>query len=103
MIAYNSAWIDFVNSGDEGCLNYLKADGTAYRKAIEFDKIGEQTQSFESFELGEARVSGDTVYLFVHEEIKIEEGGNESLSSDNLIYRLEKVGKDYKIVNYEAY
>lgn len=103
MIAYNSAWIDFVNSGgdDQRCLGYLKDDGNAYKAAIGFDRLGEVTHTFEALELGEVRSNGDHFYIFVKEDLKESDGTNESLHSAETVYRLEKSGAEYKIVDYK--
>ena len=100
MIGYNASWVKFVNDGDSACLDYLKADGAAYRSAVSYELIGEITESFEALELGEIRTDGTYFYIFDKEDVKITKGEEVSSVSSEMLYRLELVGSKYKIVDY---
>ena len=102
MIAYNSGWIDYVNDGKQDVLDCLKADGSAYRSALNFDKLGEIKESFSKLALGEVVSDGDTVYVFDEETISVSADGKTSSQTLSWIYELVKVGDEYKIVDYKA-
>lgn len=104
LISYNSKWVDYVNTGeDKSCLDLLKADGAAYRSALNFSKIGKIKEEFESLMLGEIRHSGSEYYVFVREHIAVTEEGKTSLSAYSWLYRLEDVAGDMKILDYTAF
>ncbi len=103
MIGYNSSWVDYANNGDETVLGYLKADRAAYRSAVSYARKGQVEESFEELQLGEIRDYGDGVYIFVKELISLKDGQNVSSANFNWIYDLEKVGDEYKIVNYKSF
>jgi hypothetical protein len=103
MIGYNSSWVDYVNKADETVLSYLKADRAAYRSAASYTRKGEVEETFEELQLGEIRDYGNGVYIFVKELISLKDGQNVSTANFNWIYDLEKVGDEYKIVNYKSF
>ena len=103
MIQYNSSWIDYVNSDDDSCLSYMKADGAAYRGAANFDRGSIDKEVFNSFELGEIRSYEGGVYIFTRENLSVTKGGQSSSASYNWIYNLEKVGDEYKVVDYSSF
>ena len=100
LIAYNSSWIDYVHSNGRECLDYLKADGSAYRSAVNFDKVGLIEEKFEKLSIGEIRVNGDFYYVFAGEKISVTSEGVTTKSDENLIYQLVKVGDTLKIKDY---
>ncbi|NCB42599.1 MAG: hypothetical protein EOM59_08260 [Clostridia bacterium] len=104
LISFNSKWVDYVNEGeDKSCLDLLKADGEAYRSALNFSKIGKIKEEFESLMLGEIRYIGFEYYVFVREHIAVTEEGKTSLSAYSWLYRLEDVAGELKIVDYTAF
>jgi hypothetical protein len=100
LIAYNSSWIDFINGESQDCLNYLKADGTAYRSAVTFDKIGQITEKFNKLEIGEIRKTDDTYYVFAGETIEVTQEDATAQSSGYIVYEMVPVGSDLKIKDY---
>lgn len=105
LVAYNSSWIDYVQGKDTKCLDYLKADGPAYRGAVSYDKIGRVQEDFKLLEVGEMRKNGDTYYVFSREAISVtetlEDGTAKSGDSvSTSVYEMLKVGEDLKIVSY---
>ncbi|NMA93153.1 MAG: hypothetical protein GX975_00670 [Clostridiales bacterium] len=100
LIAYNSSWIDYVHSNGRECLDYLKADGSAYRSAVNFDKVGLIEEKFEKLSIGEIRVNGDFYYVFAAEKISVTSEGVTTKSDESLIYQLVKVGDTLKIKDY---
>ncbi len=100
LIAYNSSWIDYVHSNGKECLDYLKADGSAYRSAVNFDKVGLIEEKFDQFSIGEIRVNGDFYYVFAREQISVTSEGSTVKSDESLIYQLVKVGDTLKIKDY---
>lgn len=103
LIGYNSAWIDYVNDGKEDCLDYLKADGGAYRSASSFDKVGRIHENFEELVLGEVLVNGEYAYVFDRERIFVKSDEGSSTQNYSWIYKMVLVGDEYKIVDYVSY
>lgn len=104
LISFNSKWVDYVNKGeDKSCLDLLKADGEAYRSALNFSKVGEIEEVFEALTLGEIRYTENEYYVFVREQISVTEAGDTSLSSYSWLYRLEDIAGEKKIVDYTAF
>jgi hypothetical protein len=103
MILYNSSWIDYVNKGDETTLSYMKADGAAYRGAVNFDRESVGTETFGEMVLGEVRKAGDELYVFVRENITVSKDNKNRNASYDWVYILEKVGEEYKVVDCKAF
>ncbi|MDD4286691.1 MAG: hypothetical protein PHI61_06870 [Eubacteriales bacterium] len=104
LISFNSKWIDYVNEGeDRSCLDLLKADGAAYRSAVNFPKVGEIRETFDSLALGEIRYNKEQYFTFVREQITVEEEGEAVKRAYSWIYRLEDVAGDIKIVDYTSF
>lgn len=100
LIGYNSAWIDFINGTSQDCLNYLKADGTAYRSAVTFDKIGQITEVFKKLEIGEIRKTEESYFVFAGETIEVTQDEATAQSSGYMVYELVPVGEELKIKDY---
>ena len=100
LIGYNSDWIDFINGESQDCLNYLKADGTAYRSAVTFDKIGQITEKFLKLEIGEIRRTADAYFVFAGESIEVTQDETTAQSSGYMVYELVPVGDELKIKDY---
>ena len=103
MIQYNSSWIDYVNNGNDSCLSYMTADGAAYRGAANFDRSSIDKETFNSFELGEIRSREGGVYIFTQENLSVSKDGQTSSAVYNWIYNLEKIGDEYKVVDYSSF
>ena len=100
LIAYNSSWIDFINGTNQDWLDFLKADGTAYRSAVTFDKIGQITENFKRLEIGEIRKTEDAYFAFAGETIEVTENEATAQSSGFMVYELVPVGDALKIKDY---
>ena len=103
MIAYNCAWNDYVNYGDEKVFEYLKADGDAYNRAVTYETGTEKQQEFTQLSLGQIRTFDGGVYVFTEEFITITSGDKKHDFDDRMVYRLENIGGSYKIVSYSEY
>ena len=100
LIGYNSSWIDFINGASQDCLNYLKADGSAYRSAVTFDKIGQITEKFLKLEIGEIRKTADSYFVFAGESIEVTQDETTQQSSGYMVYEMVPVGEELKIKDY---
>ena len=100
LIGYNSSWIDFINGESQDCLNYLKADGSAYRSAVTFDKIGQITEKFLKLEIGEIRKTADSYFVFAGESIEVTQDETTQQSSGYMVYEMVPVGEELKIKDY---
>lgn len=100
LIAFDSKWIDYVNSGDKSVLELLKKDGKAYQNAAGFTKTGKIKETFKLLEIGEIRQGTKGFYVWTHEELQLTEKGKTTLKKYNWIYYLEPVEEKLQIVNY---
>lgn len=100
VIAFDSQWIDYVNNGDKSVLSITKKDSEAYRKSVNYSKIGKIKETFKLLEIGEIRQGTNGFYLWAHEEIMIKENGKTTDMKYNWIYYLEPADGQMKIVNY---
>ncbi len=100
LIAYNSSWIDYVNGVDQACLDYLKADGSAYRSAVNFDRVGQIKERFVQLEIGEIRQYGDSFFVFDRETIEVSQEDKSANSISSMVYELVPVGGELKIKDY---
>ena len=100
LIAFNSQWVDYVNSGDKSALNVTKEGSRAYENAVGFSKVGKVTEEFLSLEIGEVRKGQQGFYLWANEEIQLTENGSTATASYQWVYYMEPVGNEMKIVDY---
>lgn len=103
LISFNSHWIDYVNGDDSNnskVLDVVKANSKAYDNAVSFSKVGKIKETFKGLEIGEIRQGEKGFYLWVREEIQIEEGGRVTDKTYRWIYYLEPENGQMKIVNY---
>jgi hypothetical protein len=100
VIAFDSQWIDYVNTGNKGVLDLLKKDSKAYQNTLAYKKAGKIKETFKLLEIGEIRQGSKGYYVWVHEEIQIAENGTTTNKKYNWIYCLEPVDGKMKIVNY---
>ena len=103
LISFNSHWIDYVNGDDSNnskVLDFVKANSKAYDNAVSFSKVGKIKETFKGLEIGEIRQGEKGFYLWVREEIQIEEGGRVTDKTYRWIYYLEPENGQMKIVNY---
>ncbi len=100
IIAFDSQWIDYVNNGEKNVLALMKKDSEAYRKSVNYSKVGKIKETFKLLEIGEIRQGANGFYIWVHEEIGATENGKTSDMKYNWIYYLEPVDGQMKIVNY---
>lgn len=100
LISFNSKWIDYINGENRQVFEVLKKDSKAHQNAVNFSKIGKIKETFNLMELGEIRQGTSGYYVWVHEEIQIDETGQTKNEAYNWIYYLEPIDGQMKIVNY---
>jgi len=103
IIAFDSQWIDYVNSGNKSVLDLLKKDSAAYKKVTNFSGVGKIKETFKLLEIGEIRQGAAGFYVWTHEEIQVTEGGKTRDKKYNWIYYLEPAEGKMKIVDYYRY
>ena len=100
LIAFDSQWIDYVNTKDRSVFELLKADSGAYKNCSAYKKAGKVTKTFNSLEIGEIRAASSGYYVWAHEEIKTVDNGKISNDEFNWVYYMETVDQQMKIVDY---
>ncbi len=103
VIAFDSAWNDYVNGVDQDVLDLVKADSPAGQYVRNFSKVGKVHQDFELLQIGEIRRSGDDFFLWTYEEISETSNGTTSQKQYHWVYQLEAADKAMQIVNYTRY
>ncbi|MDO4552362.1 MAG: hypothetical protein Q4C22_02385 [Bacillota bacterium] len=103
VIAFDSAWNEYVNGGSEEVLSWTKEGSAAYRNADQYSKVGRVTQEFKLLEIGEIRRGENGFYVWTYEEISETENGRTTEKQYYWIYLVEPVGEEMKIVNYYSY
>ena len=100
IIAFDSQWIDYVHGTNKDILSLLKEGSSAYKKTVDYPKIGKVQETFKLLEIGEIRQGSEGFYVWTHEEIQLTEQGKTSERKYNWIYYLEPVNGKMNIVNY---
>jgi len=100
LVAFDSQWIDYVNTKDESVFYLLKTGSDAYKNCKDFTKAGKVTKQFKSLVFGEIRASETGYYIWAKEEIETTENGKTNLSTFKWVYYMEPVDKEMKIVDY---
>ncbi|MBQ9972209.1 MAG: zinc ribbon domain-containing protein [Firmicutes bacterium] len=100
VIAYNSGWIDYVNSGDKAIFDVLKSGSDAWKNTEGFNSKG-ITKKFDSLKIGEIRTDGkDSYYVWANEVITTTKSGKTTTDEFNWVYHMELVDGKLLIVDY---
>lgn len=100
LVDFNSAWIEFVNTGDKAVLDMTKKDSTAYKNITNYSKAGKLKENFEVLKIGEVRQGAKGFYVWAHEEIQKTEGGSTKVAKYDYVYYMEPIDNRMKIVKY---
>lgn len=100
---FNVLCEDYMNYGDDGIFIYLKPGTTAYNQQVEY-KTNHPTISerYLNVETVDVRKSSSYYYAWTHEEIEVTENGTTKIERSNWVYKLQKSGSGYTIVDYTA-
>ena len=103
IVAYDSAWIDYVNNGDKGVIEYTAQGSKAQQNTLSFSKAGKINEVFNLLEIGEVRKGTKGYYVWVREEIEITENNRTAAKTYQWIYQVAPSDTGMKIVNYFPY
>lgn len=103
IVAYDSAWIDYVNNGDKGVIEYTAQGSKAQQNTLSFSKAGKINEVFNLLEIGEVRKGTKGYYVWVREEIQITENDRTTAKAYQWIYQVAPSDTGMKIVNYFSY
>lgn len=103
IVAYDSAWIDYVNNGDKGVIEYTAQGSKAQQNTLSFSKVGKINEVFNLLEIGEVRKGTKGYYVWVREEIEITENNRTTNKAYRWIYQVAPSDTGMKIVNYFPY
>lgn len=97
---YDELWIDFVNHGDTGIMDYV-ASGSAVESMIS-NYVRDQTrQKYLSIEVGEVIISGNQAKAKVYEKIQQDRDSVSEIFEYNWEYTLIKIGEQWYLQSYE--
>jgi len=100
IIAFNNAWIEYVNNNDQSFFNHVITNGVAYNNAKKFDRTGLK-ETFLNMDISNVKVTGNSATAHVYEEIKKEKNGEVSISKYNWLYDLIKKDGRWYINGYK--
>ncbi len=103
VIAFDSRWVEYMNTGDNAVFNFLKTGTGAYEKALAFENPGKTNATFKLLEIGEIRQGTTGFYVWTHELISIAEDGVETPEENYRIYYVEPDGSAFRVIDYYAF
>lgn len=103
LIAFDSQWIDYVNTGNTAVFDLLEEGSAAYKNSKAYSQAGKIKETFVLLEIGEIRQGADGFYVWTHEQIQIEKNGSVQSKEYYWIYLLRASGGQMKIADYKRY
>lgn len=97
---FNTAWIDYINTGDELVFDYVVPNGQAYKNMKSVNREGLK-EEFLQVDVKEVNVDGSTATAAVHEKIRKTKDGNEKIVEYDWIYTFEKIDGSWRILGYK--
>lgn len=103
VVAYDSKWIDYVNSEDKGVVALTAPGSQAEKNTLSFTNENNIRENFISLQIGEIRKGVKGYYVWVREEIELLENGGSTIKTYNWIYQMAPVENQMKIADYFSY
>jgi hypothetical protein len=100
IIAFNNAWIKYVNDNNQDFFNYVVKNSTAYNNAKNFDKTNLK-EEFLTMDISNIVVNGNVATARVYEEIRKDRSGEISISKYNWLYDLVKKDGKWLVNGYK--
>jgi len=98
---FNSLWLEYINNSNESIFSYLRQGTNAYQYATAYsEKI--VTQEYELMDVKDARVYGNTYYVWVHEIIKEYHSNEIKRLEYHWVYKIGRDASGYYVENYTA-
>ena len=101
IIAFNNAWIKYVNDDNQDFFNYVVKNSVAYNNAKNFDRTNLK-EEFITMDISGVVVNGNVATAKVYEEIKKDRLGEISISKYNWLYDLVKKDGKWLINGYKT-
>lgn len=98
LIAFDSGWIDYVNSRDKAVFDVIKKDSNAYKNCAAFNQNVKKT--FKTLKIGEIRQDEKGYYVWARETIETVSGGKTTSDDFNWVYYMEPENEKLLIVDY---
>ena len=98
LIAFDSGWIDYVNSRDKAVFDVIKKDSNAYKNCAAFNQNVKKT--FKTLKIGEIRQDENGYYVWARETIETVSGGKTTSDDFNWVYYMEPENEKLLIVDY---
>lgn len=100
LIAFDSQWVDYVNTKDKAVFALLKPDSNAHRNCSAYNKAGLVEKYFKELHLGDIRAGAEGYYVWADEKIVTVEKGKRTEENFSWIYYLESDGTSLRLVDY---
>ncbi|MCT4634191.1 MAG: hypothetical protein N4A76_15890 [Firmicutes bacterium] len=97
---FNTAWVDYINTGDELVFDYVVPDGQAYKNMKSVNREG-LSEEFLQVDIKNVNVDGSTATAAVHEKIRKVKDGSEKVVEYDWIYSFEKMDGSWRILGYK--
>ncbi len=104
VIGFNSAWVDYLNSGDRKVFDYV-VTGSEAEKVLEKEKLPKDSKAvqYDILTIGEIRQNGNKFYVWTKEEITIiNKDGTKKNPTIKQLYELETKSDELLITTYVA-
>lgn len=96
---FDELWIDFVNQGDIGLMNYVIQKSPVADMINNYNR-DDSKQKYLSIEIEEVKVTGNVALVKVYEKIQQTNGEDVEIFEYHWQYRLEKIGEQWYIHSY---
>lgn len=96
---FDELWIDFVNQGDIGLMNYVVPESPVAEMINQY-KRDDSKQKYLSIEVEDVKVTGNVALVKVYEKMQQIKGEDVEIFEYHWQYRMEKTGEQWYIHSY---
>ncbi len=96
---YDELWIDFVNRGDIGIMDYVVAGGPVAEMIASFVRDGTK-QKYLGIEIKSVTINGSEATADVYEKLEQTKDGESAVKEYEWQYKLQKVGEQWYVHSY---
>lgn len=97
---FDELWIDFVNQGDTGVMDYVAKDSPVAQMILDFQR-NEVRQKYLSIDIQNVNIQDGKAYATVYEKMQQIDGNETNVYEYQWIYRLDKIGETWYVHSYE--
>lgn len=98
---YDELWVDFVNRGDVGIMEYVIAGSPVANMISSFVRDGTK-QKYLGIEIKSVNINGAEATADVYEKLEQTKDGESEVKEYEWVYKLQKIGEQWYIHSYVA-